>query len=66
LIALCSVTVIYRFSSPEWFSAIKRHIPMNAEEHYMMIHAIESLKTGSALMYSPNAILGRRDDGTLN
>lgn len=66
LIALCSVTVIHRFSSPEWFAAIKHHIPMNAEEHYMIIRAIESLKIGSALVCSPNAILGRRDDGTLN
>ena len=65
LIALCSVTFIHRFSSPEWFAAIKRHIPVNAEEHHMIIRTIESLKTGSALVYSPNAILGSRDDGTL-
>lgn len=65
LIALCSVTVIHRFSSPKWFAAIQRRIPMNADEHHMVIRAIESLKTGSALVYSPNAKLGRRDDGML-
>jgi len=64
LIALCSVTIIHRFSSPEWFAAINRHIPIDAEEHHMNISAIESLKTGSALVYSPNTILGTLDDGT--
>lgn len=38
---------------------------MNANEHHMIIHAIESLKTGSGLVYSPNAVLGKQDDGTL-
>ena len=35
LITLCSVTIMLRFSSPEWFAAIKRHIPMNPEEHLL-------------------------------
>lgn len=38
---------------------------MNADEHHIVIRAIESLKTGSALVYSLNAILGKRDDGML-
>jgi hypothetical protein len=65
LIAVCSVIVIHRFSSLEWFAAIKRSIPLNAEEHHMIIRAFENLKTGSAIVYSPNATLGKRDDGTL-
>lgn len=31
----------------------------------MIIRAFENLKTGSAIVYSPNATLGKRDDGTL-
>ncbi|CAO2647186.1 Nn.00g081080.m01.CDS01 [Neocucurbitaria sp. VM-36] len=65
LIALCSITIIHRFSSPEWFSAIKRHIPIRPEEHQMMMQSIENLKTGSALVYSPNAVLGKDETGGL-
>lgn len=65
LIALCSVTVVHRFSSPEWFSAIKRHIPTAAEGREDMMLMIEGLTTGKALLYSPNAVLGRDDSGNL-
>ena len=65
LIALCSVTVIHRFSSPEWFAAIKRHIPMKPEEHHMVMRVIEGLKTGIALVYSPNSVLGKDEEGRL-
>lgn len=65
LIALCSITVIHRFSSPEWFAAIRRHIPINAADRDTIMRTIEGLKTGSALVYSSNAILGQCEDGTL-
>ena len=58
LIALCSITVIHRFSSPEWFAAIKRHIPIDVKERDDLMRMIESLKTGTALVYAPNAVLG--------
>jgi hypothetical protein len=65
LIALCSVTVIHRFSSPEWLAAIKRHIPTAAEGHEELMLKIESLTTGEALLYAPNAVLGCDDSGNL-
>jgi DNA helicase HerA-like ATPase len=65
LIALCSVTVIHRFSSPEWLLAIKRHIPTAAEGREELMLKIESLTTGEALLYAPNAVLGRDDSGNL-
>lgn len=65
LIALCSVTVIHRFSSPEWFAAIKRHIPILTDEDHEVMKTIESLKTGIALVYSPNAALGVNEKGKL-
>tara|TARA_R110002003_G_scaffold145_1_gene13362 strand:+ start:2962 stop:3360 length:399 start_codon:yes stop_codon:yes gene_type:complete len=65
LIALCSVTVIHRFSSPEWFAAIKRHIPLSSDEHQIVMRAIENLKTGTALVYSPAAVLSRDERGRL-
>lgn len=65
LIALCSVTFIHRFSSPEWFSAIKRHIPVAAENQDHLMQRIEGLTTGEAIVYSPNAVLGHNDCGDL-
>lgn len=65
LIALCSVTVIHRFSSPEWFSAIRRHIPIADEDRDDLMRKIESLKTGQAIVYSPNTVLGSDDCGNL-
>ncbi|KAJ4286312.1 hypothetical protein N0V90_013346 [Kalmusia sp. IMI 367209] len=63
LIALCSVTIIHRFSSPKWLSAIKRHIP-TTEDGDSLMRRIESLRTGTAMVYSPNAVLGH--DGNDN
>ena len=64
LIALCSVTVIHRFTSPAWYSALKKHI--NAMDNDKeILRQIESLETGEALVYAPNAVMGREEDGTL-
>ncbi|PSN58637.1 hypothetical protein BS50DRAFT_65017 [Corynespora cassiicola Philippines] len=65
LIALCSVVVIHRFSSPEWFAALKRHIHVAHHDHGRLMQAIESLKTGAALVYCPTAALGKDRDGKL-
>ncbi|KAH7398931.1 hypothetical protein DE146DRAFT_719015 [Phaeosphaeria sp. MPI-PUGE-AT-0046c] len=65
LIALCSITVIHRFSSPAWLSAIKRHIPTAADEHDTLLRRIERLTTGRAIVYSPSAVLGYDDSGNL-
>ncbi|PSN74339.1 hypothetical protein BS50DRAFT_478996 [Corynespora cassiicola Philippines] len=65
LIALCSVTVIHRFTSPEWLGALRRHIPMATEDNNDIMQSIESLKTGWALVYSSNAVLDKNQDGSL-
>lgn len=64
LIALCSVTVIHRFTSPAWYAALKKHIKAMDDDDKIM-HAIEGLETGEAFVYAPNAVLGKNDDGTL-
>jgi hypothetical protein len=38
---------------------------MRTEEHYIVMRTIEGLKTGTALVYSPNAVLGRDEKGEL-
>ncbi|KAF2113849.1 hypothetical protein BDV96DRAFT_496095 [Lophiotrema nucula] len=66
LIALCSVVIVHRFTSPEWFAALKKHIIIPQEDEKDVIRAIEQLRTGTALVYSSNAVLGRNGDGTLD
>ncbi|KAF1994123.1 hypothetical protein P154DRAFT_448366 [Amniculicola lignicola CBS 123094] len=65
LIPLCSLKVIHRFSSPEWFAALRKHIPMSADDKDDTLLRIEQLKTGAALVYSSEAVLGKTDSGTL-
>jgi hypothetical protein len=65
LIALCDVTVIHRFSSPEWFSALQKHIPMANQDHKLLLEDIEALKPGTALVYSPKGIFGNDEEGGL-
>jgi hypothetical protein len=58
LIALCLVTVIYRFTSPAWYLALKKHI--SAIDNYKdIMREIKGLKTGAALVYALNAVLGK-------
>jgi DNA helicase HerA-like ATPase len=64
LIALCSVTVIHRFTSPAWYNALKKHINAMDDDDKIM-HDIEGLETGEAIVYAPNAVLDRNEDGTL-
>ncbi|KAL2066032.1 hypothetical protein VTL71DRAFT_2103 [Oculimacula yallundae] len=67
LIDLCSLTVIHRFSSPEWLDVLKRHLPVFDRDGDQGNKAdlqkkILRLKTGEALVFAPSAILGASDD----
>src|SRR5690349_9013825 len=56
-------SLFHRFSSPEWFSAIKCHIPIAVENRDDLMQRIESLATGQAIIYSPNSIIARDERG---
>ncbi|XPS80812.1 hypothetical protein M3J09_012758 [Ascochyta lentis] len=64
LIALCSITVMHRFTSPTWYAALRRHINAVDDDKAIM-QQIENLDTGEALVYAPNAVLGKNEDGSL-
>ncbi|KAJ4348927.1 hypothetical protein N0V95_005053 [Ascochyta clinopodiicola] len=64
LVALCSVIVIHRFTSPAWYAALRRHINAVDDDKAIM-EQIESLETGEALVYAPHAVLGKNEDGSL-
>jgi DNA helicase HerA-like ATPase len=65
LIDLCSMTVIHRFSSPEWFSVLRRHISIfddsNSGKAVGLFQKIVSLKTGEAHIFAPSTIVGSTD-----
>lgn len=65
LISLCSITVIHRFTSPTWYAALRKHINAVEDDRDIM-QRIEALEIGEALIYSPNAVLGKNEDGSLN
>ncbi|EFR02107.1 hypothetical protein MGYG_05109 [Nannizzia gypsea CBS 118893] len=64
LIDLCSMTIIHRFSSPEWYQSIRNHItigymkdnsaPEDAEDG---LYQISNLRTGEALVFAPSAYI---------
>ncbi|RAO67845.1 uncharacterized protein BHQ10_003857 [Talaromyces amestolkiae] len=63
LIDLCSITIVHRFSSPEWYQTIKKHLPIeqkkddNGENTIDAMYEISSLRTGEALVFAPSAHL---------
>ncbi|KAF4633389.1 hypothetical protein G7Y89_g4730 [Cudoniella acicularis] len=67
LIDLCSITVMHRFSSPEWLNVLQRHILVSDEEgdrsnKVSLLKEILRLKTGQALVFAPSAIFGASDE----
>ena len=67
LIDLCSITVMHRFSSPEWLEILRRHILVPDEESDRgskvgLLREIMMLKTGEALVFAPSAIFGAREE----
>jgi DNA helicase HerA-like ATPase len=71
LIDLCAITVIHRFTSPDWFRALKTHISISSsstegekDERYLF-RKIVNLRTGEALIYAPTAVLGKDLTGKL-
>lgn len=66
LIDLCSITVIHRFSSPEWYRAIQKHVPIENKREGDEgatdgFYRISSLRTGEALIYAPSSYLLKGD-----
>jgi hypothetical protein len=68
LIDLCSITVVHRFSSPEWFSVLRKHISIASEQGTAdcadeLFEAILNLKTGEAMVFAPSAIVAQKQEG---
>jgi DNA helicase HerA-like ATPase len=65
LIDLCSVTIIHRFTSPEWYQIMEKHIIIDSKydkstssnERDHGLSRISCLRTGEALVFAPSAYL---------
>ena len=65
LMDLCSMTVVHRFTSPEWFTVLRRHISVEGEKRNPdeIFRQILKLRVGEALVFAPSTILRRRYGG---
>ena len=59
LISLASSTIVHRFTSPEWFSALKGHIAVRGgpEEEAALLERIQELGVGEALVWAPTGMV---------
>jgi hypothetical protein len=64
LLELCNVTFVHRFRSPGWLDALKGHIAGAANlkkssegSFEEMFKTIVGLRTGEALVFSPDSVL---------
>ncbi|KAG6022427.1 hypothetical protein E4U41_002264 [Claviceps citrina] len=69
LLDLCSVTIVHRFTSPEWLQSLKRHlaaaaqpsstaVPSDATQLATLFGRIVGLRQGEALLFCPSALVG--------
>jgi hypothetical protein len=65
LIDLCSIIIIHRFSSPEWFDVVRKHVSIAETDKAgleNLFGRIVNLRVGEALLFAPSAILSRREE----
>ena len=73
LLDLCTVTIVHRFTSPEWFRTLREHLAgvstLNdtgqaaKRDVRSMFAEIVQLESGDALMFSPSAMLESAVEG---
>lgn len=63
LLDLCSVSIVHRFNSPSWFSAIKDHLSgassfmASADQQKDLLNSIIDLGTGESFVFSPTSFV---------
>ena len=64
LLDLCTITIVHRFTSPEWFTALKSHLAGTSSvddeakrNPKDLFRIIVNLNAGEALLFSPSAML---------
>ncbi|KAA8895659.1 hypothetical protein FN846DRAFT_784756 [Sphaerosporella brunnea] len=57
LMDLCSVTLIHRFTSPEWFKTLQKHVSTMEERDVELFKRIINLRVGEGLIFAPGAVV---------
>jgi hypothetical protein len=81
LLNLCSVTIVHRFTSPEWLHILRKHLAAAADDRFTprsesgtiqtktqcLLSMIVQLRVGEAILFAPTAIVGSsvRNDGVI-
>lgn len=54
------MTLIHRFTSPDWFNVMKKHVSVSTDVDGDMVlyNRIMGLRVGEALMFAPSAVVG--------
>ena len=66
LLDLCNVSIVHNFASRAWFNALKGHLAGTSgkeADHDRIFRRIVKLNTGSALLFSPRAMLHVENSG---
>lgn len=74
LLGLCSITIVHRFTSPDWLRALKAHlagatslnksdgaVQSNQDADMNLFSQILALRTGQALLFAPSAAISIRE-----
>ncbi|PWI64975.1 hypothetical protein PCL_08334 [Purpureocillium lilacinum] len=73
LLDLCSITIVHRFTSPDWLRALRAHlagatslnrsdgtVESDQDAQMDLFSQILALRTGEALLFAPSAVIGIR------
>jgi hypothetical protein len=76
LLDLCSMTIVHRFTSPEWLRALREHLAAAAPDSSVeddemgaessaknILPSIINLNVGEALLFAPSALMGVETGG---
>ncbi|PBP25262.1 hypothetical protein BUE80_DR003671 [Diplocarpon rosae] len=60
LLDLCSITIVHRFTSPDWLNCLRLHLAAlkNDKGVKTVFSQIIRLRVGEALLFAPSAIIG--------
>lgn len=67
LIDLCSIIIIHRFTSPEWFDVVRKHVSISETDKAgleNLFGRIVTLRPGEALLFAPSTILTKREENS--
>ncbi|KAI6712935.1 hypothetical protein B2J93_1770 [Marssonina coronariae] len=64
LLDLCSITVVHRFTSPDWLSCLRLHLAALKDDNGMkaVFSQIIRLRVGEALLFAPSAVVGVKSE----